>query len=110
MPEYRYATYNNQHAAAVQFNMDQMSRDGWHVHTCLPNYTEFSVLWERALPGETVGFTQTEADVPAEGAPAEADVPAEGAPAEADVPADQADDPAASILGPKAATPPLPPG
>lgn len=50
MPQYQYAIYNNQFPDVVQGNLNAMSDQGWHVHTCLPNYTEFAVLWERDAP------------------------------------------------------------
>lgn len=48
MPQYQYAIYNNQYPDVVQENLDKMSAAGWSVHTCLPNYSEFAILWEMA--------------------------------------------------------------
>lgn len=48
MPEYQYGIYNpGQYPAESQAQFDQMSADGWHVHTALPNYNEVCILWER---------------------------------------------------------------
>lgn len=46
MPRYQYALYNNQFPDAVQEKLDQLSGDGWHIHTASLNYSELYVLWE----------------------------------------------------------------
>lgn len=63
MPQYQYAIYNNQFPDVVQGNLNAMSDQGWHVHTCLPNYTEFAVLWERDTPVQTMSVPLGTAEV-----------------------------------------------
>lgn len=48
--EYRFVQYSfqdNARAAAAHASFDQMTADGWHVHTASLNYCEAAVLWER---------------------------------------------------------------
>lgn len=45
---YAYSIYSFQfpaQSAAAQEAIDRMERDGWQVHTAIPNYTEVAILW-----------------------------------------------------------------
>lgn len=57
---YQVGIYNFQDAqrgAAAAEGMNAMERDGWTIHTAIPNYTELSVLWYKPLPGEAADTT-----------------------------------------------------
>jgi hypothetical protein len=44
-----YSFQDNARAAAAAEGMNSMERDGWTIHTAIPNYTELSVLWYKPL-------------------------------------------------------------
>lgn len=52
--QYQYDLLNvGQYPEAAQERMDAMTADGWHIHTCLPNYSEVAIMWERTAPGDS---------------------------------------------------------
>jgi hypothetical protein len=70
MPDYLYAVYNNQpqNISIVQEKLDNMSADGWHIHTASLQYSEIYILWEKdgsALANRVAPHLATAPDVQA---------------------------------------------
>lgn len=48
-PEYLYEVINvGQYPDDANARMAARVKDGYRIHTCLPNYSEVAIMWERA--------------------------------------------------------------
>lgn len=48
MVQYRFEVYDFAHYSDENHEkLDAMTRDGWRIHSCVPNFAECAIMWER---------------------------------------------------------------